>query len=365
MQNELKLEQVQMNNKNKINADNLINESKSRNYKAVALISGGLDSAIAAKLVIDQGIDVVALNFHSPFCTCSSNSKYNQCGAVYFASKLNIPIKTISKGDDYLEIIKNPKFGYGKNMNPCIDCRIHILKKATEYMNEIGADFIITGEVLGQRPKSQMLHALKTIEQNANLNGKILRPLSAKLLPPTEMEKKGIIDREKLLAIHGRRRNIQVELGKNYELITQYCAGGGCRLTDKNFARKLKDYFDHTADPHMKDMKYLKIGRHFRYNGVKIIVGKDEQENKLLELWAKENDVILMVKDVQGPTTLVQSPNTHDELIFAAQLTIRYSDSQNNENFIHVQSSSLKNSWVDFSTSVNPEIQAKIEKYRV
>ncbi|MHA1777593.1 MAG: hypothetical protein DRO88_03600 [Promethearchaeia archaeon] len=333
--------------------------------KAIVLLSGGLDSAIAAKLVIDQGINVVALNFHSPFCTCSSNSKYNQCGAVYFASRLRIPIKTISKGDDYLEIVKNPKFGYGKNMNPCIDCRIHILEKTKAYMKEIGAKFVVTGEVLGQRPKSQMLHALQTIERAANMEGKILRPLSAKLLPPTDIEKEGIVDREKLLAIHGRRRNIQVELGKNYELIQQYCAGGGCRLTDKNFARKLRDYFDNNPVPQMKHMKYLKIGRHFRYEGAKIIVGKDEQENKMLETWAQKSDVILSVKNIKGPSTLVQAPKTDAQIKFAAQLTLRYSDAISGDYIVEVRNSRINNQWTDITIQQDPEIMQKIEEYRV
>ena len=272
------------------------NNTKNQNIKAIALISGGLDSAIAAKMVIDQGIEVFALNFHSPFCTCtSSNSKYNQCGATYFAQKLDIPIKSIFKKDDYLQIVKNPRFGYGKNINPCIDCRIHILEKTKEYMKEIGADFIITGEVLGQRPKSQMLNSLMTIEKTAELEGKILRPLSAKLLPSTIMEKENIIDRNLLLNIQGRRRNIQVELGRNFKLIEQYCAGGGCRLTDKNFARRLRDYFKYHETPTMKDMKYLMIGRHFRYNDIKIIGGKNETENLTLTSWAKDKDITIRI----------------------------------------------------------------------
>lgn len=332
--------------------------------KAVVLLSGGLDSAIAARLVMDQGINLVALNFHSPFCTCASNSKYNQCGAVYFASKLNIPIKTISKGDDYLEIVKNPKFGYGKNINPCIDCRIHIIEKTKEFMREIGAEFIVTGEVLGQRPKSQMLHALQTIERETQMEGKILRPLSAKLLPPTEVEQKGIVDREKLLAISGRRRNIQVELGKNYELIHQYCAGGGCRLTDKNFARKLRDYFDFNPVPRMKDMKFLKIGRHFRYDGVKIIVGKDEHENKMLEAWAGDSDALITVKDIVGPTTLIQAPQTQEQIQFAAQLTLRYSDADHGENELNVKSAN-QNFPSEMKIESDSAILQKIEQYRI
>ncbi len=338
-------------------------KKEKKDIKAIALISGGLDSAIATKLIIDQGIKVEALNFHSPFCTCSSNSKYNQCGATYFAQKLEIPIKHISKGDEYLEIVRNPKFGYGKNINPCIDCRIHILEKTKEYMKDIGAEFIITGEVLGQRPKSQMLHALKTIEKTAELEGKIIRPLSAQLLSPTEMELEGIIDRTKLLGIQGRRRNIQVQLGKDFKLIEQYCAGGGCRLTDKNFARKLRDYFQYHQNSKMSDMKFLQIGRHFRFMDTKFIVGRDEGENDRLLRWAREDDVILSLKDINGPTILLEHPNNLEILEFAAQIAVRYSGSDEIENLIKVES---KNSpYDDFIVKANPNIDNLIKKFRI
>jgi len=338
-------------------------KKEKKEIKAIALISGGLDSAIATKLIIDQGIKVEALNFHSPFCTCSSNSKFNQCGATYFAQKLEIPIKHISKGDEYLEIVRNPKFGYGKNINPCIDCRIHILEKTKEYMKDIGADFIITGEVLGQRPKSQMLHALKTIEKTAKLEGKIIRPLSAQLLSPTEMELKGIINRSKLLGIQGRRRNIQVQLGKDFKLIEQYCAGGGCRLTDKNFARKLRDYFQYHQKSRMSDMKFLQIGRHFRFVDTKFIVGRDEGENNCLQSWAREDDVLLYLKDITGPTILVEHPETTKVLEFAAQIAVRYSNSNEIENLIKIESKN--NHYDDFIIKTNPNIENLIKKFRI
>ena len=338
-------------------------KKENKETKAIALISGGLDSAIATKLIIDQGIKEEALNFHSPFCTCSSNSKYNQCGATNFAQKLEIPIKHISKGDEYLEIVRNPKFGYGKNINPCIDCRIHILEKTKEYMKEIGAEFIITGEVLGQRPKSQMLHALKTIEKTADLEGKIIRPLSAQLLSPTEMELEGVIDRTKLLGIQGRRRNIQVQLGKDFKLIEQYCAGGGCRLTDKNFARKLRDYFQYHQKSKMSDMKFLQIGRHFRFMDTKFIVGRDEGENDSLIRWARKNDVVLYLKDITGPTILIEHPETMQILEFAAKIAVRYSGSTDIEHSIKVESKNTQ--YDDFIVKADPNIENLIKEFRV
>ncbi len=283
----------------------------SRGIKAIVLLSGGLDSAVAARLMQEQGLDLVALNFHSPFCTCASNMKYNGCSATFFAAKMNIPIMMLAKGDDYLAIIKHPRFGYGKHMNPCIDCRIYLFKKAMELLPELGARFIITGEVLGQRPKSQMRRALEVIDKESGASGYVLRPLSAKLLPPTIPEQNGWVDREKLLSIEGRQRNMQVELGKKYNLIKQYCAGGGCLLTDSSFSVKLRDYFEHVADTKMDDMQYLKIGRHFRCGDVKIIVGRNEYENFMLESLISPFDYIISLKDAIGPSTLVRFSEMH------------------------------------------------------
>ena len=186
--------------------------------KAILLLSGGLDSTLAGALLKELGVEVEGLNFVTPFCQCSPKSL--GCSAAKRAAKqIGIEVRLEKCGREYLEIVKNPRFGWGSGVNPCIDCSIHIVEKTKEVMQEIGAEFIVTGEVLGQRPKSQMLHALLTIEKTAGLEGKILRPLSAQLLPPTLMEKSGLIDRDKLLNIRGRRRNIQVELGRQYNLI--------------------------------------------------------------------------------------------------------------------------------------------------
>lgn len=347
-----------------VKSDNNLDEK--RKHRAVVLLSGGLDSAIAAKMIKDQGIEVFGLNFHSPFCICNNQSKNNQCGAVFFSKKVDIPMKIVSKGDDYLDIIKNPKFGYGKNLNPCIDCRIHILKKAKEYADEIGAEFLITGDVLGQRPKSQTMRALKTIEKESGLEGLLLRPLSAHLLPETIVEKKNIVNRAKLLNIQGRRRNVQVELGKQYKLIKTYCANGGCRLTDKNFANRLRDYLKHTEKSSMKDMKWLKLGRHFRYEdannkGVKIICGKNESENKSISSWAGEKDAILEVKDVMGPSVIIFAPYTQNAMEFAAQVAIRYSDSDSVKNSIKL----LINDKVEREFIADRDDNCDIVSYRI
>ena len=202
--------------------------------KALGLLSGGLDSTLAVKMVLESGLEVEALNFVTPFCQCSKGG----CGASEAAKTFKIPLKIVSAGTDYLRVVRNPRFGYGKNLNPCIDCRIFMLKKAKRYAKQIGAKFIFTGEVLGQRPMSQHRPALALIEKEAGLQGKIVRPLSAKLLPKTEAEEKGFIDEEALRDISGRSRKRQIEMTKEFNITNYPCAGGGCLLTDKEFAQQ-------------------------------------------------------------------------------------------------------------------------------
>ena len=292
--------------------------------KALALFSGGLDSLLAIKLIQKQGIDVTALNFTSPFCTCS---KTNGCSAVKQAKELNIPIKLIDKGKEYLKIIRNPKHGYGKNLNPCIDCRIFILKKAKKYAKEIKADFIFTGEVLNERPMSQHESALFLIEKKAGLKKQILRPLSAKLLPETYAEKNGLVNRNKLLDIKGRCRDKQLDLVDEFKIKGYACPSGGCLLTNKEFADKVRDLFKHQKNVSIQDIKLLKIGRHFRINNVKVIVGRNEEDNKQLKKIAKSSDLILEAVNVPTPTTLIKGKSNKDIIQKAAELTAYYSDS--------------------------------------
>ena len=296
--------------------------SKGKRTKAVALLSGGLDSTLAVKLVLDQGIDVEAVNFVSPFCLCRKGG----CGALEVAKNLNIPLKTITVGEEYLRIVRKPQFGYGKNMNPCIDCRIFMLKKAKKYAEEIGASFIFTGEVLGQRPMSQHRKTLGIIEKEAGLKGKILRPLSAKLLPPTEVERKGLVSRETLLGIEGRSRKKQIRLAQELKVTEYSCPGGGCLLTYREFTSKLKDLFERKKRISLKDVRLLKVGRHFRFGKNKIIVGRNEAENGLLLQMKMTNDYCFEAQDTGSPITLLQGPKTRIAIKRAAELTVYYSD---------------------------------------
>ena len=192
--------------------------TKKEKVVGLGLVSGGLDSLTACLLLKQQGIEIIGLNFKSPFCLCDKVLSHSECGLNLFHEKLGIKVYNLSKGNDYLEIVRNPKFGYGKNLNPCIDCRIYILKKAIEFNKKVKADFIFTGEVLNQRPKSQHSKALKIVEKESGLEKKLLRPLSALLLEPTIYEEQGLVDRTKLLGINGRSRKIQLDLARKHGL---------------------------------------------------------------------------------------------------------------------------------------------------
>ncbi len=292
----------------------------------LGLVSGGLDSLTACLLLQIQGIKVIGLNLKSPFCLCDKVHSHSECGIGLFQEKLGIKVYHLSKEDDYLEIIRNPKFGYGKNLNPCIDCRIYILNKAKKFLKKINADFIFTGEVLDQRPKSQHMKALNIVERESGLEGKLLRPLSALQLKPTIYEEKGLINRQKLLGIKGRSRKIQLELARKYGLLENYYACGGCLLTDVNFANRMRDYLVFNDNPIMQDIHILKYGRHFRFKNNKIIIGRNENENKILLNLRKSNDLIMEAKDVPGPVAIVQGEINEEILNFAAKLTVRYSD---------------------------------------
>src|SRR5512136_2802693 len=296
--------------------------SKGRRPKALGLLSGGLDSSLAVKLILDQGLEVEALNFVSPFCLCGRGG----CGAAQVAKNLNVPLKTINVGEEYLKMVRKPRFGYGRNMNPCVDCRIFMLKKAKKYAKETGASFIFTGEVVGQRPMSQQLHTLGIIEKKAGLKGKIVRPLSAKLLPPTEAEKKGLVRRDRFLEIEGRARKTQITLARELNVTDYSCPSGGCLLTYREFACKLKDLFDHRKRVSLRDVQLLKIGRHFRYGQNKIIVGRNEAENNLLSKLKKFGDYCFEAQDTGSPITLLQGPKTKKAIEKAALLTAYYSD---------------------------------------
>ena len=274
---------------------------QARMVKAIALLSGGLDSTLAVKLILEQGIEVVCLNFVTPFCNCNRKDGC-QSEAKRVCSEFGLNLKVISLVDEYFEIVRNPKHGYGANMNPCLDCRILMLKKAKAYMEEIGASFIITGEVLGQRPMSQRRDAMRIIERKAGVEEFILRPLSARHFDPTIPEIEGIIDRQRLLAFSGRSRKPQIALADEYGLKDYPCPAGGCLLTDPEFAKRMRDLITHKPDFNINDVQLLKIGRHFRLTPeAKLIVGRNQEENQRLSSLAQEHDLSLWPTQTKGP----------------------------------------------------------------
>ncbi|MEM3770342.1 MAG: 7-cyano-7-deazaguanine synthase [Candidatus Bathyarchaeia archaeon] len=299
--------------------------------KALALFSGGLDSSLAIRLMQEQGIEVEAITFLTPFYTAKKGGFSFQRAA----EKLGVPLKVVRLGLEYLRVIRKPKFGYGRHMNPCIDCHIFMLKKAKKYTKQIGADFIITGEVLDERPMSQHMKALKIVEEESSLKGRLLRPLSAKLLPPTIAEKCGLVDRSKLLDIRGRSRKRQLALAKVYGITEYQSPAGGCLLTYKEFSAKLRDLLQHKKRVSMTDLELLKVGRHFRLGENKIIVGRNKEENEKLLKLKSRNDYFFEAHGCGSPITLLQGPKTRQSVEKAAQLTAYYSDQKTGK--VHVK----------------------------
>jgi len=324
--------------------------------KALALFSGGLDSSLAIKLVQEQGIEVEAITFLTPFYSAKSGD----FSLEKAAQQLGVSLTVVRLGLDYLRVIRKPKYGYGKHMNPCIDCRIYMLKKAKQYARRIGVSFIITGEVLGERPMSQNWKALRIVEEESSLKGKLLRPLSAKLLPPTEPEKAGIVDRNRLLDIRGRSRKRQLALARAYGITEYQSPSGGCLLTYKEFAAKLRDLLTHRKRVSMADLELLKVGRHFRLSDNKIIVGRSREENEMLLRLKGRNDYFFEAQGCGSPITLLQGPKTRQAIEKAAQLTAYYSDQKTGK--VHIKYGRTK---LEKSIFVKIPSKMEVEKLRI
>lgn len=267
--------------------------------KCLALFSGGLDSTLAVKVLEKQNIEVIGLAFVSYF--------FDDAKAKISADKNNIKMHSVDFSRMHCEMVKRPKRGYGSAMNPCIDCHLLMIREAGRIMRKEGFDFVATGEVLGQRPMSQNMRALKLIEKEAGLEGRLLRPLSAKLLEETSVEKEGLVDREKLLDISGRSRKRQFELVKELAINYYPPPSGGCLLTEIEFGKRLKKLWEEVEDPALSDYELLKLGRHFWVDGAHIIIGRNERENiKLKELKGK-SDIMIELEDLMGPAALVRN----------------------------------------------------------
>lgn len=311
-----------------------------RQAKAIAMISGGLDSTLALALLARQGVAVKAINFYTGFCITETQRRKGgrpdgtvpRNEALRAAADLEVEIEYVDLSESgYLDMLVHPKYGYGANANPCVDCRIFMMSRAREIMLAEGADFIFTGEVLGQRPKSQRRDTLRIIERDSGLDGRLLRPLSAKLLPPTIPEKEGLVDRERLLDISGRSRLRQMALAKEIGLTDwPQPAGGCCYLTDESFARKFFDVLDsrEAAGEERRivkeDVILMSTGRHFRLSPrAKLVVGRTEVENALLEHHV-EGRARVEAKGLLGPVALVEGEPTWEERVLASRIVARY-----------------------------------------
>jgi tRNA U34 2-thiouridine synthase MnmA/TrmU len=290
--------------------------------KALGLLSGGLDSSLAALTLKRQGVEVTCIAFVTPF--------FGSAKAEKAARQMDIPLIVKPIGEVHLEMVKNPHYGYGKNMNPCIDCHAMMFRIAGEIMAEQGFDFLFSGEVLGQRPMSQNLSALQAVAKHSGMAGRILRPMSAKLLPETPMEKEGLVDRSRLLDIQGRARRRQAEFAEAWGLTEYPPSGGGCLLTEKSFSGRLRDLFAHQPAATVTDVELLKLGRQFRLSPrAKLTIGRDQSDNRAIEALARNEDVLLHIADFNGPLGLVSGHPDPDDLATAAALVASYGKGKN------------------------------------
>ncbi len=279
--------------------------------KALALFSGGLDSCLAVKLIQEQGIEVIGITFLTPF--------FSPFHAKEMAARLKMEHHFVELGEEYLSLVLNPRYGYGKNMNPCIDCHGFMIKKAGDMLGDFGASFIITGEVLNERPFSQTRRGLSLVDKISGYGDITLRPLSAKLLPPTLPEREGWVKRELLLGIKGRKRDKQFELAEKYGIKKFPTPAGGCLLTDPSFSRRLKDAIEH-GEVSLEDIELLKTGRHFRINGVKVIISRNRKETEEM----KRYRIYFRPEHSSAPAGLYRGELSEEEMKAAASLLLRY-----------------------------------------
>lgn len=312
-------------------------------HKALALISGGLDSMLATKAIMEQGVHVEGINFYTGFCVeghtqairKNAQNKQKRNNALWVAEQLGIKLHIIDVVEEYKNVVLNPKHGYGSNLNPCLDCKIFMVRKAKQWIEKNNFDFIITGEVIGQRPKSQLKKTMPIISAQSGADDLLLRPLCAKYLPPTLPEREGWINRDALFAFSGRSRNPQINLAKQFN-ISEFSqpAGGCCFLTDPNYSNKLRDLWQNRGEKEyeLDDILLLKVGRHLRPNDdFKIIIGREEGENNYLEGY-KHQFIYLRSISHNGPLALIEGKPSAEDLHLAARLIARYSAGREEKN---------------------------------
>jgi len=326
--------------------------------RAIAAFSGGLDSILAAALVHRSGTDVTLLHVQHLF---SANEEGRE--RIRAASnRVGLPLRIVDASAEHLEVVRNPKHGYGRGMNPCVDCRIFMLRIAKRVMEEEGAQFVVSGEVLGQRPKSQHYRALLQVAEESGLGDRLVRPLSANLLPDTLPVREGWLRREDLLAIQGRSREVQMALARDLGVTDYPQPAGGCVLIERTYAARVRDAFRHVGRENVdvEAFRLLRVGRHFRLSErTKAIVGRNERENEALVGFAAGRIRIDPV-DVMGPTTLVEGEPSEGEILLAAALTARYADHEEGSSIPMIVSGESRERTVDVTplASDDPRISA-------
>ena len=290
--------------------------------RAVALLSGGLDSMLAIRILQEQDVEVEAINFQTLF-TCCKNT------AAQAARGLGVPMTIIGQEDDYLEVVRKPQYGYGKGANPCVDCRIYMFEAARRYADDVGAEIIASGEVLGQRPKSQKRKDLLLIANACGLEDRLLRPRYAKMLPPIRAEREGLIDRERLYDFRGRGRKKLIALAKQFGFTNIPSPSTGCSLTERTFAPKVHDLIQLDPGSARWDFELLNTGRHLRIDhDTKIVVGRREAENQVLsEMFGRPDaraSMFLEPENFAGPSLLVLGPDTEENERLAGGMLLRY-----------------------------------------
>lgn len=324
--------------------------------KALAMISGGLDSILAAKLIKEQGIEVIGICFKSYF--------FGPENAIRMAKQIDIPLVVVDFSKEHLAMVINPKHGHGKNMNPCIDCHAMMMNYSGKLLEEYGADFIITGEVLNQRPMSQNRSSLDIVKKESGYSDKILRPLCALNLKPTKMEEDGLVDRSRLLKISGRSRKEQMELAEKWGIVDYPSPAGGCKLTEPNFSKRLFDLVAHDSNPSENSIKLLNFGRHMRVTDkAKIISTRTSDEARDIRKYLGEGDYVFLARDFGGSMIIVTGKPGDEDIEFAARVTGRYCKGKDQEE-VAVKYGHF-NSPLDKILSAEPAKDSDIEKHLI
>lgn len=326
--------------------------------RALAMISGGPDSILAARLIKEQGVEVIGICFRSYF--------FNEENAKRMTKQIGIRLEVVDFSKEHFEMVKNPSHGWGKNMNPCIDCHSMMMRYSGELLEKFNADFIITGEVLNQRPMSQNKSALNIVKKQSGFSEKILRPLCAKNLDPTPMEVNGLVDREMLLDISGRSRKVQMELADKWGIKDYPSPAGGCKLTDPNYSIRLKELVERKENVTEKDIHLLKYGRHFITDDkTKIIVTRTAEEGESIKVLLNKNDLMFLTSKYNGAMVIIPEGNnpTENDIIIACRMAVRYSKGKDEES-VEVKFGRVSTNFSD-KRLVDCITQEELDKYNI